>query len=863
MAEKILIKNGEAFAFPEENIDAAIKAGYRHESVSEAETRADKNFANSATGTALATVAGAVRGATVGLSDIGASLLDDAFVRSMPVRVSEPVRPATEMLQLLKENNPVASLAGEITGIVGPAILSAGAAVPAMAAARLGTSVAARVTARLGGSAAARIAGITGGALIEGAVFDVGRAASEAALENTKLTAEKIIGHIGQGGLWNLFGGAAAGTLIEGVGLVAKGASKTADALKKGVKSKPAIALMDRASELSAKMSGASAESIKKFTALGEEGRQVRKAIAHGEQIKDSLVRELTSVMDDSMKITNKLTPETLGGMKKSRIAEVVGGDLDSAYIYANTILRDQAAKIKQMKSGIKKGYYGSPGAIRTAEKTLDGARMRIFKMYKSGAADGKKMTEIFAELDMVKQHYGHLAKPGFMVTSNAAGATVKHFDKEYYALREILEDSEYFGNAAVLQKDVNKGYTSWLGQKDFFDKKFTTEVGTEAFRPVRRANPAAIEAHVNKLTKPSSDLDHKILVDHMRSQAELIKKLQKNYKLSDPNAARKMQSLLKRFNAAMEKLEGNVALSNEYKAMVQAGSNNVGGIIGGGVGYAVAGIPGAAAGVAMHALSNPAGIVRKMIAIENAAAPMSARIADGVVEFLNPIKDAAKRALPKTGIAANRIVDAIARPEKNTDDQERMQRFVAAASNPTALAQRAVESVRKLNLDDATAQYVAEHAVRTAQFLASKAPRVDAGVGGMKVPSPISRMAMQRFRAYQDAAERPEMIARDFGNKKMTPIQAEVLRTIYPEMHAEFSTAVLEQVALMKRKLTARERMQLTLLLGQRKATPLILRQHQAAATQQAQAQSPMRNARIDIDTESEMTRAERLLRR
>ena len=184
-------------------------------------------------GTAAAAGTGFARGLTVGLSDPVALGLAGTFGGK---EAKESLR---ERLNAYKELHPYASTAGEIAGVVAPAVFSGGAA-----AVPEGASIAARAGSALGGAvrtagAAAEGVGTLGrlaergaaaivgggaeslagrvaqkfvtraaGGAVEGALFGAGNEISEASLGDTQLTGEKLLASMGHGAL---MGGALAG----------------------------------------------------------------------------------------------------------------------------------------------------------------------------------------------------------------------------------------------------------------------------------------------------------------------------------------------------------------------------------------------------------------------------------------------------------------------------------------------------------------------------------------------------------------------------------------------------------------------------------------------------------------------------
>jgi len=192
---------------------------------------------------ALAGIAGAARGATLGLSD---QLLTKTGI----------VNPET--LRSLEEYNPAASGVGEVAGAVLPTLLTGGETLPESAAEIAGKDVAEKgfaskvassapssLVSDLGASTtesarpiASKLAEIAAsketspamnrilenaisggiGSAVEGAAYGLGQSVSEEALGDPDLNAEKVFANVGMGAL---FGGAI-GSAFEGVGSILK-----------------------------------------------------------------------------------------------------------------------------------------------------------------------------------------------------------------------------------------------------------------------------------------------------------------------------------------------------------------------------------------------------------------------------------------------------------------------------------------------------------------------------------------------------------------------------------------------------------------------------------------------------------------
>lgn len=201
---------GATVAVPQEDLEAALRRGFRHEGGADyggrqmaAAADAERGrLAGGVLGGVNAGLAGFARGATLGMSDVVArDLWTDA-----------------ETLNALREAHPLISVTSEIAGNIAPALASGGLgaagaaarATPAGYFAGLGTRIAASGAE---GSAARAIGTAAAGAAVEGSAQNLGSYISDVALGNKELSAEGALAAAGTGGL---LGGAAGGFLAAG-----------------------------------------------------------------------------------------------------------------------------------------------------------------------------------------------------------------------------------------------------------------------------------------------------------------------------------------------------------------------------------------------------------------------------------------------------------------------------------------------------------------------------------------------------------------------------------------------------------------------------------------------------------------------
>lgn len=193
--EPLVNPEGEVVFTPLANVKNNVaNLGYRpasSEDLQQAELK--KQYGEGIGNEIKAGLAGAARGATFGLSDVG--LVESGLVNP-------------ETLKALKEFNPVASGGGELVG-VGASLfalpggaLAGGVSKGSAAAGKLAAGKLAE------GAIAKKIIGSTIAGALEGTVYSGGQLISEKALGDPDITAQKVINHLGMGAL---LGGALSG----------------------------------------------------------------------------------------------------------------------------------------------------------------------------------------------------------------------------------------------------------------------------------------------------------------------------------------------------------------------------------------------------------------------------------------------------------------------------------------------------------------------------------------------------------------------------------------------------------------------------------------------------------------------------
>ena len=198
------LADGERGTIDSQDLNEVMQTGGRV--VSQEELQRESEFAEAGEKPLLAGALAALRGGTLGLSDVA---------------IKESGLLSEQELQDLSAANPVSSTFGEIGGAVAPILLSGGTGVVGSLARMAPSAIVEQAGAKLGAKAAGKFLSSTTskvvenavktsiGSAVEGAAYGAGKLLSEDALGNAEFNAESLMANVGEGAfLGGLTGGA-------------------------------------------------------------------------------------------------------------------------------------------------------------------------------------------------------------------------------------------------------------------------------------------------------------------------------------------------------------------------------------------------------------------------------------------------------------------------------------------------------------------------------------------------------------------------------------------------------------------------------------------------------------------------------
>lgn len=722
--------DGSVVGLPSYNVEKAVARGYRIESPDERQQRlVQKAFGDR---TAEATIAGALRGATFGLSDVLATKLGI-------------VEPTT--LSGLEQASPVASVVGEIGGAVGSALITKKA--PTAIVSRLTAAIAPRVATRLGGGLLARGAGVAAAQGAEGVVYGLGQLVTDEALGHADYTAENLLTYAGLGaatgaGMGAVFGvgGELAKKAAHGITHATAGA---VDRLYQATTGQATDGKLGEAWRLAtkglSKAHGLVGEGDPAAIRAGLESAAVRaNQIPFSDEEVYDLATRLTRAENAIHQATEKAMPEAVGLPKREMVAQRVRTGNEGAVVAANkkalddirsmllyarahpTIYKESGEAIDDMVARID-DYYGTVVGLRrvpakpeqvveTVSPVLDaqGRQVKTVEVIPAEPEGWEKIpkwkadnTTAYMEMDQLKRLLGQpqFSQAGRFWPSGVKGPAAERFRTSYdEVLQPHLENLDLWGEAAQAQRETNKGWVKALFLEPDFQRAFMSKA-TEESRVVGRKWSPAYDADITKninflrsvgTGKGNSAYNRQVLQNHLKYKMDLADAIVDNYDNVSPETIQAVLAARKELaglDDVFKTIDTRVVGSNQIRAMASGDS-----VTATALGYALGGGPGA---LAAQLIARPDRIIRTLAALDRMAAQVRGRVTSGVDAFINRGAGAARAAAERLRPAAGVVSGKAGRRE---DFEEKALCITNDAADPEGLARRTTGALSSLHYD-------------------------------------------------------------------------------------------------------------------------------------------------------------------
>lgn len=746
-------------------------------------------------------LAGAARGLSFGLSDVG--LTQTGLV-------------APETLKKLEEYNPTASTVGEIAGVVAPSLVTGGAGLVGSAVKGAGSAV--RGVSALGSLTEAAVlnsfakeaatttakkilqtATATGArGAIEGAFYGAGQVVSEAALGDKDLNAEKILSTIGLSSL--LGGGVGAGLSVAGSGI------------KAAVK-----AIAPEIKDLGSTLSGVSRESLE---TLKKSSDKIDEVVGYG-ATKDESLSKLAQQISAPYEQARRDYMTNLG----SKIDEVIQKSSDSKIVIPQAF--DDASK----KAGIKNWA-----------DIFEEHRQRLLKGSKTAVGEVSDDVQRIGSLETELKQWMK-SQNGLAFDSPAEFADLALTPRDLNALKTMYGNSASWDPSRKVSAPINDLYKELTRNADqIFERKVTPEVKqlNKGFKSIYSA-----EEELSKFGFRTRGHDPESLLKLVYGNEKQWVAAKPHLETVDKLLGTDFVNQIK-VGRAVNELYAKGGLSKSFtgRALLIPGLAALAASPIGVTGAAVAGLAGAA-------LQTPAGsraIAESSVMLGKALQPLADKLVSlggranqhvpanlvpwlsAHVAALSQLKSKVDKYDREVKASVNAILDSKATkdfnmesvglmPSRMTKDDirslEKMAERYAGLSNPAELADVVDKSLSEVSLvAPDLSKSLAANLTLQAAFLASKAPKNPySPTSSYYADWKPSEVDLAKFARYVAATERPISVLKELKANR-TPVEGiEVLKNVYPRTYNQIRATFLDKLSDKKTKFSYSKRLQISQL--------------------------------------------------
>lgn len=707
-------------------------------------------------GTILSGSLGALRSATLGLSDVALTKTGMMSPEEMAGREAA---------------NPIASGVGEVAGFfaptgVGGLIGKAGKAVvggvKALKAAQTvhEVSTAAKVLGAVGDIGAHAL-----GSSVEGAIYSgVGNSLHEYALGDPNLNGEKILSNFGAGALW---GGGLGGALKTVTTIMPPALGAIKDALKK-VKStimgtgEGEGGLFGKALE----MGGAKPETVE-----GWSNRISNLDVDQKVKIAQDATKDLNTLHKNVQTAVKDLNKEIRPQEVDALINQV---DKEKVLGFRQEFLGQMESSLEQMRNEPER--Y-SKAVVKDAEDVLKLAQ-------KSPTFDSK---DAFNFLREAKQKLNDIVYETSGFAPREERKAVEVIDGLRRTLNDGLKNPEVFGDVGArlaehddklskLYSFVSPSARSGRGATDF-QKTFGNFV--------MKGGKSTWEFDQRKLERVFKRADNQkemnLLHDFYRTIEELPDHIETTYN-NVPNQRFDAEALKNIISNSESSIE---ASHLKYKSAIEGSKSNMGLSDLGAAAIATAHPLVGAAIKSYNIVTKPIENMAKLAQVERAVGQATAKISTAAKKVFEPTIDALSKAIGPT----TRIIN------DDHDFEDAKKELLTLANDPNVLVDRLHSSTKEFsNVAPDTTNALQMTSQRALSFLITKLPGPKEDLGPFQNKYKPSNTELSNFNNYYSVVENPNVTLHQLASGTLTPQTMEVMHYVYPQLLQHMQTQVLNE---------------------------------------------------------------------
>lgn len=801
----VIAPDGTVGSIPAEQAQKAFLDGFSFQSGEDARARVNAGVERArqeafGTSTSTALAAGALRGATFGLSDVALRAIGGEQV--------------AEGLQATRELQPVPSTIGEVGGAVAGSFVGLS---PVSMVGKLGTRaaegmagsvrVADIATKGTSGQIAAEILAKGAGSAVEGAFYGAGELLTEAVLGDVNLTAQNAALVFGT----NVLGGGLIGGLVPGAATgVKKGLDKLGDILVNEM-NVPAKT-MDAFGRLISFVKISSPEqkaALKELAQATPEARAMRERVfdlVENPQKASQAAFDATSALKDVGKQEASLLGNTRESVRESleRVKYTKEGDklseVQSVTSKLSSAIDEAANKSNRYAGGAGQDLTSVLDELITKAKTAN----NLAEMHKAIHDSRMLLDELFEGV-----------RKDASATSRNTAKLIGSARKE---MNNLLHSEKMFPGVGQRFMEADAAFSQYLTLAKEFKKAFEGKV----------AVPGGVESQVKRtkaaglVKSPMSDLaqEKQAIFDAM---GESITKLSKvsgvdNNIVAGINESFNKVKVARQAAILLDRLEAKTG-----RALMASATGYALGTLGQELG--MFDVPGAGiAGLAGGALlANPKTVMTYLMRLERSNVKAANAIDEAAKKYLGTkVPPSVSGALGAVWRGRKMSINELARQlerepaEENMDDHD----IIKSRSDKLQDVQE-LDNVVKAQyplLDDIAPNLYAEKVntqQRAMSFLRSKFPQDrDALFAGRSVLSVGQRIKLDR---YATAAMNPAELLHEMASGSVRPETVEAVRSVYPDIYASIQKSLTETLAdpALQRSLSRQKKNELSKVLG------------------------------------------------
>lgn len=816
---KVYSPQGQLGTIPEDQVSSAQRLGYRVATPEDLAIEKTREEYGGLSGQLGAATTGVLSGATFGLSNVALKKLG-----------AEEALKAYQSLPELQ----TARMAGELGGMIAPALLTGGtgvaarvaAATPAGLAARAGTAAAARVGAALG-TAATTVGGTAARFAVQGAteaaLQGIGQETARLAVDN-ELSGERI-GQIAAAGLTSAALGAGIGASLGALGGVAK---KAANIVPDDIAGTPIGRRIE--AEIYRKQAAFKGMSEAEIAAAGELATPEMRAIAldadgyvddliQGKQAgpfaapvaqEGSLVADLTAKAENSQRVAQAVRDS---GLKRELLAGNVLDDAEALLKQRGFVFSQLDDITSKLDDAIAKGQLEySQSGLKQLRVEIAKAKEAAEAALAKGGAEGAE--ELYVIADNAKRSVGRInARYEGLRSPTATDSAVMRdiLEPAYEGLRVGLEDVPTWGKAAQFQAAKNAPLTRSIAKNDAIVREWYASSAAEIdpvnpWRRIRTSEPKKIRQNIADAKNGVSNADMD-LRSQIEDENEFMKAVLKYGNVE--NAQQLAQDIAKqttinnRIVATLDDAQKGVRVA-DFVGKLAGKSDSLMGIV---AGAAIA------SGNPLFALMAPLMNTRLMMrgaeAVESIANNQAGRVGSAVARAGKAIASGAVATSQRLPVAGALMADFDKRSKRVRD---------LASQAPIVRRELERETEWMATRVPVARQAAINTALRQLDYLNANLPK------GLAAPTPFapalppSKSEAARWMNRLRAVENPTSILDDLAKGKLTPEGVDAVRTVYPETFADIQAQVIDRLTQMEargEKPAYAKRVELGLLLG------------------------------------------------